>query len=103
MNSLVPSEVIESRIHVIRGHKLIIDKDFADVYQVETSNLNKAVERNLDRFPSDFMFQLTKEEAASLRFQIGTSNRVGRRQLPLVLTEHGATMAASVRCGQRPA
>ena len=78
----------------------MVDADLADLYQVETSNLNKAVKRNLDRFPNDFMFQLTREEALALRFQTGISNdgsgRGGRRYLPFVFTEHGVAMLSSV-------
>jgi hypothetical protein len=67
---IVPLEVIERRIYLIREHKVMLDSDLAELYQVETFNLNKAVKRNLDRFPEDFMFQLSKEEANVLRFQI---------------------------------
>jgi hypothetical protein len=96
---VVPVEVIERRIYLIRGQKVMIDSDLAELYQVETSNLNKAAKRNLDRFPSDFMFQLTKDEADSLRFQIGISKpegRGGRRYLPYVFTEQGIAMLSSV-------
>ena len=72
---IVPVEIIERRIYLIREHKVMLDSDLAELYQVETFNLNKAVKRNLDRFPQDFMFQLTKEEAEVLRFQIGMSKR----------------------------
>ena len=71
----VPVEVIERRIYLIRAQKVMLDSDLARLYQVETSNLNKAVKRNLNRFPRDFMFQLSQEEAQSLRFQIGMSKR----------------------------
>ena len=85
----VPVEVIERRIYVIRGHKVMMDSDLADLYQVETKALNRAVRRNPERFPEDFMFQLTSEEADSLRYQFGTSNegRGGRRYLPYVFSE----------------
>jgi hypothetical protein len=99
MDAIVPLEIIESRIYLIRGHKVMIDRDLAELYGVKTSNLNKAVKRNIDRFPSDFMFQLTKEEADSLRFQLGTSKaegRGGRRYLPYVFTEQGVAMLSSV-------
>ena len=81
----------------------MLDSDLADLYQVLTKHLNKAVARNRDRFPEDFMFQLTTEEAESLRFQIGTSNegRGGRRYLPYVFTEHGVTMLSSVLNSKR--
>ncbi len=96
---IVPVEVIERRIYLIRERKVMLDSDLADLYQVETFNLNKAVKRNLDRFPQDFMFQLTKEEAKVLRFQIGMSKpsgRGGRRYLPYAFTEQGVAMLSSV-------
>lgn len=94
----VPVELIERRIYLIRGRKVMLDTDLAELYQVLTKNLNKAVKRNLDRFPEDFMFQLTKDEAESLRFQFGTSNlgRGGRRYLPYAFTEQGVAMLSSV-------
>ena len=71
--------LIESRILLIRGQKVLLDADLATLYQVETKALNRAVKRNADRFPADFMFQLTAEEAAEvLRYQSGTSNETGR-------------------------
>ena len=102
--ALVPVEVIERRTYLIRGQKVMLDSDLAELYQVETFNLNKAVKRNPDRFPSDFMFQLTKEEADSLRFQIGISKpegRGGRRYLPYVFTEQGIAMLSSVLNSER--
>ena len=66
--------LIERKIHIIRGKKVMLDSDLAELYGVETKNLNKAVKRNISRFPEDFMFQLTEEEVTSLKFQIGTSN-----------------------------
>jgi len=89
---------IEHMIYVIRGQKVMLDSDLAELYGVLTKNLNKAVQRNLARFPRDFMFQLTSEEAESLRFQIGTSkkSRGGRRYLPFVFTEGGVAMLSSV-------
>src|SRR5437016_180601 len=94
----VPVELVERRIYLIRGQKVMLDSDLAELYQVLTKNLNKAVSRNAGRFPEDFMFQLTEEEAKSLRFQIGTSNvgRGGRRYLPYAFTEHGVAMLSSV-------
>lgn len=67
MNDIVPQEVIKSKIRMIRGHKVILDADIAELYAVETRTLNQAVNRNLKRFPDDFMFQLTVEEFADLR------------------------------------
>jgi len=78
MKALIPVETIEKKILLIRGHKVMLDSDLAMLYKVETFNLNKAVKRNIDRFPEDFMFQLTKEEAGALRFQIGISKTEGR-------------------------
>jgi hypothetical protein len=81
----------------------MLDSDLAGLYQVETKNLNKAVKRNLERFPEDFMWQLTNEEVDSLRLQIGTSNvgRGGRRYLPYVFTEQGVAMLSSVLKSKR--
>ena len=78
MKALIPVEMIEKKILLIRGHKVMLDSDLAMLYEVETFNLNKAVKRNIDRFPEDFMFQLTKEEAGALRYQIGISKTEGR-------------------------
>lgn len=104
MKALIPVEVIERKILLIRGHKVMLDSDLAMLYEVETFNLNKAVKRNIDRFPDDFMFQLTKEEAGSLRFQIGiskTEGRGGRRYLPYVFTEQGVAMLSTVLNSER--
>jgi hypothetical protein len=100
----VPIERIESAILFIRGHKVMLDRDLAALYGVKTFNLNKAVKRNTDRFPEDFMFQLTAEEAGTLRFQIGMSKgkgRGGRRYLPYVFTEQGVAMLSSVLQSKR--
>ena len=89
---------VESKILEIRGERVMLDADLADVYGVTTKALNQAVKRNLDRFPEDFKFQLTAEVAASLRSQTVTSKqgRGGRRYVPWAFTEHGALMAATV-------
>jgi hypothetical protein len=87
---------IQSKIYEIRGYKVILDFDLAERYQVETKNLNLSVKRNIKRFPPDFMFQLSLEEWNSLRLQIATSKRGGRRYLPYAFTEHGVTMSSSV-------
>jgi len=109
-NSLIPSERILSEILFIRGKKTMLDKDLAELYQVETKNLNKAVKRNIERFPADFMFQLTKEEFKNLRFHFGTSSLVsqfvipshgGTRKLPYVFTEQGVAMLSSVLNSER--
>src|SRR5258707_3794561 len=98
-----PVEVVERKIYFIRGQKVMRDSDLAHLYQVQTKALNLAVKRNVTRFPDDFMFQLTKEEDESLRFQIETSNpgRGGRRYLPYVFTEHGVAMLSSVLNSER--
>jgi hypothetical protein len=97
------SRPVESLIRVIRCHKVILDADLAELYQVGTRVLNQAVRRNLDRFPEDFMFQLVVEEADVLRSQIVISNekRGGRRYLPYAFTEHGVVMLSSVLKSQR--
>ncbi len=103
-HSVIPVERIASRIYLIRGEKVMLDSDLADLYGVETKNLNKAVKRNPRRFPEDFMFQLTVEEFEALRFQIGTSNgRGGRRTPPYVFTEQGVAMLSSVLNSDRAA
>ena len=101
--TIVPIEIVERQIYIIRGQKVMLDAVLAELYQVETKNLNKAVQRNVDRFPEDFMFQLTKEEFENLRFQIGTSSSGygGRRYLPYAFTEHGVTMLSSVLSSKR--
>lgn len=104
MDSIVPVEIIERKIYLLRGHKVMLDSDLAKLYEVETFNLNKAVKRNIHRFPEDFMFQLTKEETDSLRFQIGmseTGGRGGRRYLPYAFTEQGVAMLSSVLKSER--
>ena len=95
--STVSKDQIERSILVIRGQRVIVDVDLAIIYGVTTGHLNQQVKRNLDRFPSDFMFQLTEIEEESLRSQIETSKigRGGRRYFPFVFTEHGALMLAS--------
>ena len=89
---------IERRIYLLRGLRVILDADLAKMYGVPTKSLNLAVKRNGDRFPDDFMFQLTAEEADALRFQIETSKpaRGGRRYLPYAFTEQGVAMLSSV-------
>ena len=86
---------INNKIFVIRGQKVMLDSDLAKLYQVETKYLNKAVSRNIKRFPEDFMFILSKEEF-NLMFQNGTSSHGGRRKLPRVFTEQGISMLSSV-------
>jgi len=89
---------VQNLIYEIRGQKVILDSDLAKLYGVQTFNLNKAVKRNIQRFPTDFMFQLTKDEYESLIFQIGISKsgRGGRRFMPYVFTEQGVAMLSTV-------
>jgi hypothetical protein len=100
-NSLVPVERIERVILVLRGHKVILDKDLAALYGVTTGNLNKAVARNIDRFPDDFMFQLSPDEMENLIFHSGTSSWGGTRKPPQAFTEQGVAMLSSVLRSQR--
>ena len=93
-------QVIQQKIFEIRGLKVILDKDLAQMYEVTTSNLNKAVKRNIDRFPDDFMFQLNNEEY-NLIFQNGTSSWGGTRKLPYAFTEHGVAMLAGLLNSQK--
>lgn len=88
-------QIIQNKIYEIRGLKVILDKDLALMYEVTTGNMNKAVKRNADRFPEDFMFQLTNEEF-DLIFQNGTSSWGGTRKLPYAFTEHGVAMLAGL-------
>jgi len=89
-------EVIISKIYFIRGQKVMLDRDLAEMYNVTTSNLNKAVKRNLKRFPEDFMFQVAAEEFKNLIFQNGTSRWGGTRKMPYAFTEQGVSMLSGV-------
>ncbi len=89
-------QALAGRIMMIRGQRVLLDSDLAQLYGVETKKFNQQIRRNLVRFPSDFMFELATEEFESLRSQNVTSSHGGRRYLPMVFTEHGAIMAASV-------
>jgi hypothetical protein len=94
---LVRLDNVESTIYLVRGQRVMLDSDLAQVYEVSTKQLNQQLKRNRSRFPRDFAFQLTAKEFTGLRSQIVTSNtRGGRRYLPWVFTEHGALMLASV-------
>ena len=94
-NTTIP---IQDMIHEIRGQKVMLDHDLARLYEIETGALNRAVKRNIERFPDFFMFQLTEDESKSLRCQFGISKKGkgGRRYLPFVFTEHGVLMLSSV-------
>lgn len=93
---LIPQEIIENKIFFIRGKKVMFDRDLAGLYGVETGHLNRAVKRNTDRFPKDFMFQLTKEELQNLICHFGIASWGGTRILPYVFTEQGVAMLSSV-------
>lgn len=96
--SLVPSEHIAGKIYLIRGQKVMLDRDLAILYEVKIEALNQSVKRNIERFPEDFMFQITKDEFESLRSQIVISKpgRGGVRYLPFAFTEQGVAMLSSV-------
>ena len=100
---IVPNERIIKRIFFVRGKKVMIDSDLAEMYGVETGQLNQAVKRNRDRFPEDFMFQFTVQELENWKSQIVISNRekMGLRKLPYVFTEHGVAMLSSVLKSKR--
>jgi hypothetical protein len=89
-------EIINNKIHVIRNQKVMLDFDLAFLYQIETRRLKEAVRRNIDRFPEDFMFELTKVEFENLRSQIATSSYGGTRYMPFAFTEQGVAMLSSV-------
>jgi hypothetical protein len=94
--SIIPIEVVSQRIFFIRGLKVMLDADLAELYAISTARLNEQVKRNKDRFPQDFMFQLNDDEFENLRSQIATSSWGGRRILPYAFTEHGVAMLPSV-------
>ena len=95
---IIPEETLISKIYMIRGKKVMIDRDLAELYNVETRTLNQAIKRNSKRFPEDFMFQLTEEELENWKSQIVISNRekMGLRKSPLAFTEQGVAMLSSV-------
>ncbi len=99
----IPVELIERRIYLIRGQKVMLDAGLAELYQVTTGNLNLAVRRNVERFPEDFMFQLTKEEHTALLLQIARAKtgRGGRQTPPYAFTEHGVAMLSAVLNSER--
>lgn len=99
--SLIPKGAIERRIIHVREHNVMLDKDLATLYAVTTSNLNKAVTRNIGRFPEDFMFRLSKEEFNDLKFQFGTSSWGGTRKPPRAFTEQGVAMLSGVLRSKR--
>ncbi len=96
MKKSIPPELIESRIFLIRKQKVMVDKDLAILYNIETRALVQAVKRNLDRFPADFMFQLNKKEFNLLKSHFVISKRGGTRRMPYAFTEQGVAMLSSV-------
>lgn len=103
METLVSIERIASKIYLIRGMKVMLDRDLAELYDVETKILKRAVRRNIDRFPNDFMFELFKKEMEDWRCQFGTSNgdKMGLRYKPMAFTEQGVAMLSSVLRSKR--
>lgn len=101
LSTIIPLESIETKILFIRNKKVMLDRDLASLYGVTTGNFNKAIKRNIDRFPSDFMFHLTREEFTNLIFQIGRSSWGGTRSLPYVFTEQGVAMLSGVLKSRR--
>jgi hypothetical protein len=100
--AIIPTERIESRILLLRGQKVMLDAHLAELYEVQTKALTRAVRRNLERFPGDFMFELTTEEFQNLRRQFGASSRWGgRRYPPYAFTEQGVAMLSSVLRSKR--
>ena len=100
---ILPDETIINKIYIIRDKKVMIDRDLAELYGVDTRVLNQTVKRNLKRFPDDFMFQMTREELENWKSQIVISNveKMGIRKLPLVFTEQGVAMLSSVLTSER--
>ena len=100
-NTLIPDEVIMRKIYLLRGSKVMMDRDLAELYEIETKQLKRAVRRNISRFPEDFMVELNLEEFKVLRSQFGTSSWGGSRYVPMAFTEHGIIMLASVLNSER--
>ncbi len=97
----MPDEVVMEKIHLVRGKKVMLDEDLAELYDVETRRLNEQIKRNIARFPEDFMFQLTQKEFDNLKSQIATSSWGGRRKLPYAFTEQGVAMLSGVLHSER--
>ena len=93
---IITDESVMNKIYLIRGKKVMLDEDLAILYQVETKRLNEQVKRNVDRFPPDFMFQLTVDEFENLKSQFATSRWGGRRKIPMAFTEQGVSMLSGV-------
>ena len=101
MKTLVPIELITSKIYLIRGIKVMLDRNLAELYGVETKRLKEQVRRNIERFPEDFMFVLTKQELKNLRSQFATSSWGGARYIPMAFTEQGVVMISSILKSKR--
>jgi glutamyl/glutaminyl-tRNA synthetase len=103
IQTMLPDDVIVSKIYLIRGKKVMLDRDLSSLYNVDTKQLKRAVRRNMDRFPDDFMFELSKEELENWRYQFGTSKneKMGLRVAPFAFTEYGLLMLASVLNSER--
>jgi len=97
----IPETLVTSKIYLIRNKKIMLDRDLAELYEVETRALNQAVNRNMERFPEEFMFQLTTEEFEILKSQIVTSSWGGTRKMPFAFTEYGVAMLSSVLRSKR--
>src|SRR5438105_11082512 len=97
----IADEAVISKIYLLRGHKIMLDRDLAKLYRVETKQLKRAVKRNASRFPDDFMFELNKEEFDNLKSQFGTSSWGGIRYSPMAFTEQGVAMLSSVLNSER--
>ncbi len=100
-NNIIPDEIIKSKIYLMRGQKIMLDRDLAELYNTETKQLKRAVRRNIKRFPDDFMFELTEEEFTNLRSQIDSSSWGGTRYMPMAFTEQGVAMLSSVLNSER--
>jgi hypothetical protein len=101
MTTVVPVERIASKIYLIRNLKVMLDRDLAELYSVETKRLKEQVRRNIERFPEDFMFELSKEELKNLRSQFATSSWGGSRYSPMAFSEHGILMLSSILKSER--
>jgi len=101
MSNPISVETIATKILLVRGKRVMLDSDLAKLYGVTTFNLNRSVKRNMERFPDDFMYQLTKQEVTNLSFHFGISSWGGRRYLPYVFTEQGIAMLSSVLRSKR--
>jgi hypothetical protein len=100
-SSIIPDEIVLSKIYLIRGKKVMLDMDLGELYDVETKQLKRSVRRNVIRFPDDFMFELSQNEIEDLRCQFGTSSWGGVRYVPMAFTEQGVAMLSSILNSER--